>query len=227
MSSSAVVAVSGVTTSVTGAGQRRILFEGVDLVVEPGESVAVMGRSGSGKSTLLRVIAGIVTPESGRVVLAGHDLTGMSESDRARVRGTTIGMVFQDFRLIEHLSARENIALAGVLQGMSRSASLARADQLADTLGISAVAGSRPARLSGGEQQRTALARALMNDPAVILADEPTGSLDSRTADAAMDLLLAGADEGRSVIVVTHDSAAAERAGRLLDLDAGALTPRR
>jgi len=187
----------------SGAG--RTVLDGVDLRLGRGEAVALVGRSGSGKSTLLHVAAGIAVPTAGRVVLAGHDLGAAGEEARTRLRRDHVGLVFQFFHLLPHLSLRENVALPGWIAGDDQARTRERAELLLGRVGLLDRAGDAVGRLSGGEQQRVALCRALLRGPALVLADEPTGSLDDRTGREVMDLLLdLTRQEGGAVLYVTH-----------------------
>jgi ABC-type lipoprotein export system ATPase subunit len=182
--------------------------------------VAVVGRSGTGKSTLLHVLGGLDAPDKGRVTIADEQLTGRRGSALSRIRLRHIGFVFQQFQLIEELTGQENVLVPTRLPG-APGGGARRAAELIDELGLTPVAGHRPHELSGGEQQRFAIARALVNDPQVILADEPTGSLDA--ANAAVVLELLGNLPGRAVVIVTHEPDTAAIAGRRLALDDGVL----
>jgi ABC-type lipoprotein export system ATPase subunit len=206
-----------------GRAARRVL-DGAELTVEAGELVAVLGRSGSGKSTLLHVLGGLDRPDAGTVELAGEAVTGASERALSALRRRRVGFVFQFFHLLPELSGEANVLLAGRVRGASPDAER-RARELVDRLGLRAVAGSLPHQLSGGEQQRFALARALVNDPAVLLADEPTGNLDVEAGGEVLGLLRTIADDGRAIVLVTHEAAAARIADRVLRLDAGRLVP--
>ena len=186
-------------------------LDGVSLVVRAGEAVAVMGPSGSGKSTLLNMIAGLDRPTSGEVVVHGSDLGALSETGLALFRRRGIGMIFQFFNLLDDLSALDNVALAAQLTGMKASQARTRALELFGELGISSRQNIYPAQLSGGERQRVAVARALMNRPALLLADEPTGALDSRSGEQVMDLLLDLNQIGQTLLLVTHDERLATR----------------
>ncbi len=193
-------------------------LDGVTLEVRRGEAVAVMGPSGSGKSTLLNMVAGLDRPTSGLVAVDGRELTGMGEAALARFRRRRVGMVFQFFHLLDDLPALENVALAGRLAGLPARKARARALELLDELGIAARRDAYPAVLSGGERQRVGVARALMNRPALLLADEPTGALDSATGEQVIDLLLDLNGRGQTVLLVTHDQALAARcAARIVD----------
>jgi ABC-type lipoprotein export system ATPase subunit len=220
----AVVAASGLVKSYgEGRAARRVL-DGAALEVQPGEVVAILGRSGSGKSTLLHLIGGLDRPEAGTILLDGERVDGASEARLSTLRSRRVGFVFQFFHLLPELSGEGNVRLAGRVRGAHPDAG-ARATRLIDVLGLRPVADSLPHQLSGGEQQRFAIARALVNDPAVLLADEPTGNLDAQAGQEVLKLLRAGADEGRAVIMVTHEAAAAGIADRVLTLREGKLGP--
>ena len=220
----AVVSARGlVRTFGEGRSARRVL-DGADLEVEPGEVVAVLGRSGSGKSTLLHLLGGLDRPEAGVVEIAGERLTGVGERRLSALRRRHVGFVFQFFHLLPELSGEANVLLAGRMRGATPDAP-ARGTALIDRLGLRLVADSLPHQLSGGEQQRFALARALVNDPALLLADEPTGNLDAEAGAEVLRLLRAGADEGRAVVMVTHEASATAMADRVLRLAHGRLAP--
>jgi putative ABC transport system ATP-binding protein len=203
------------------SGDREItVLDGVSLDVAERECVAVMGPSGSGKSTLLGLIAGLDRPTAGSITVDGVEITGLSEDDLARLRRDTIGYVFQSFHLIPTLTAVENVAVPLELAG--RPDALARAAALLDAVGLAARAHHYPAQLSGGEQQRVALARAVALRPRLLLADEPTGNLDSETGARIVDLLLAlNREHASTLVLVTHDEAVASRAGRVIPLRDG------
>jgi ABC-type lipoprotein export system ATPase subunit len=203
-----------------GRAARRVL-DGVSLSIETDEVVAVLGRSGSGKSTLLHVLGGLDAPDAGSVTVGGQKLTGRRSGAAARVRLRHIGFVFQQFQLIEELSGFENVLVPTRLPG-APGGGAGRAARLIDDLGLTPVAAHRPHELSGGEQQRFAIARALVNDPELILADEPTGSLDA--ANGAVVLELLANLRGRAVVLVTHEADSAAIADRVLSLDDGVLT---
>jgi ABC-type lipoprotein export system ATPase subunit len=218
----AVVAARGIVkTYGTGRAARRVL-DGADLEVESGEVVAILGRSGSGKSTLLHLIGGLDRPEAGTIEVAGERVDGVSEQRLSALRRRRVGFVFQFFHLLPELSGEGNVLLAGRVRGAHPDAA-ARGTELIDRLGLRDVARSLPHQLSGGEQQRFAIARALVNDPAVLLADEPTGNLDADSATEVLRLLRAGAGDGRAVVMVTHEHAAAGIADRVLTLRDGRL----
>jgi len=220
----AVVRARGlVKTFGEGRVARRVL-DGADLDVEPGEVVAVLGRSGSGKSTLLHVLGGLDRADAGSAEIAGVDVTRASERELSALRRRHVGFVFQFFHLLPELSGEANVLLAGRMRGAAPDAP-ARGGALIDRLGLRHVAASLPSQLSGGEQQRFAIARALVNDPALLLADEPTGNLDAEAGAEVLRLLRAGADEGRAVVMVTHEAGATAMADRVLRLDEGKLVP--
>ena len=187
----------------------------------PGQITAIMGPSGSGKSTLLNLLAGIDIPSEGRVWLQDKELSTLSEGERADLRLRHIGFVFQAFNLIAVLSAQKNVAFPLGLAGQRKAERTARAATLLENLGLGHRLNHLPFKLSGGEKQRVALARALANDPAVIFADEPTGNLDSVSGKTVLDALRRTADEGRVVVIVTHDPAVAERADGVVQLKDG------
>jgi ABC-type lipoprotein export system ATPase subunit len=216
-----VVAEGLVKTYGEGRAARRVL-EGADLRVQAGEVVAILGRSGSGKSTLLHLLGGLDRPDAGTIAVAGEAVTGASEKELSALRRRRIGFVFQFFHLLPELTGEANVLLAGRVRGAAPEAT-ARGRELVDRLGLRGVADSLPARLSGGEQQRFAIARALVNDPVLVLADEPTGNLDVQAGGEVLRLLRAGAADGRAVVMVTHESAAAAIADRVLTLRGGRL----
>jgi ABC-type lipoprotein export system ATPase subunit len=218
----AVVSARGlVKTFGDGRAARRVL-DGAELEVASGEIVAVLGRSGSGKSTLLHVLGGLDRPEAGVVEVAGRRVTGAGERALSALRRAHIGFVFQFFHLLPELTGEANVLLAGRVRGADPAA-LERGRGLVDRLGLRPVAGSLPHQLSGGEQQRFAIARALVNDPDLLLADEPTGNLDTEAGAGVLALLRELAAEGRAVVLVTHEAAAAAIADRVLRLDGGRL----
>jgi putative ABC transport system ATP-binding protein len=197
-------------------------LDGVSLEIRAGEAVAVMGPSGCGKSTLLNMVAGLDRPSSGLVEVNGEDLGTLNETGLALFRRRRIGMVFQFFNLIDDLPALDNVALAAQLTGSSAAQARRRALELLDELGIADRRSVYPAALSGGERQRVAVARALMNRPALLLADEPTGALDSRAGEQVMDLLIDLNQIGQTLLMVTHDRRLATRcASRLVELADG------
>ncbi len=198
------------------------ILRDIDFSVKAGETVAILGASGSGKSTLLSLMAGLDTPTAGQVVLAGKSLFEMTEDERAAWRGQQLGFVFQNFQLMGHLTALENVMLPLELNGQKDAARQAKA--ILTQVGLSERLQHFPKVLSGGEQQRVALARAFVVQPKLLLADEPTGSLDAQTGESIMDLMLSlNQARGTTLILVTHDQKLAQRCNRTLTLRAGEL----
>jgi ABC-type lipoprotein export system ATPase subunit len=216
-----VLVASGLTKAVGAGRAARRLLDGVSLSVDADEVVAVLGRSGSGKSTLLNLLGGLDSPEEGTIVVAGEQLTGRGARRLPRIRLRHIGFVFQQFQLIEELSGAENVLLPTRLPG-APSGGARRAARLIDELGLRSVAAHLPHELSGGEQQRFAIARALVNDPELVLADEPTGSLDADNGAAVLELLRGLS--GRAVVIVTPEPDAAAIADRVFNLVDGQLS---
>ena len=199
-------------------------LRGVDLTIQSGEFIAIMGPSGSGKSTLLNLIAGLDVPSAGDVVVAGIPLAGRSESELARIRRAHVGFVFQFHNLLTGMTASEQVQLAAALSGMSRRDSEKRARDLLDLLGLGDRADMLPGVLSGGERQRLAIARALANEPTILLADEPTGALDSESGSEVIELLRRLHAEGQTILLVTHDERVAAGAERTLEMRDGRLS---
>jgi putative ABC transport system ATP-binding protein len=191
-------------------------LDGVSLSIPRGSYTAVMGPSGSGKSTLLNLIGCLDTATEGEVFVNGTEVSGLSDRERTRVRGDEIGFVFQTFNLMPKLTAAENVALPLVFQGVSRSDRRKRAEAVLSDVGLGDRTDHRPNELSGGQRQRVAIARALVTDPAIILADEPTGNLDQETGDQIMGLFQRLHDEGHTVLMVTHERPIAEHADRVI-----------
>ena len=195
---------------------------GVDFAVEEGEFVAVMGPSGSGKSTLLHLLGGLDWPSGGEVTLAGKTLSGLSDDEITLLRRRGVGFVFQFFNLLPTLTAKENIALPLLIDGKRIKDHLPRIDHLLDLVGLSDRRDHKPDQLSGGQQQRVAIARALVTEPQIVLADEPTGNLDSKSGTAILELLRRSCDQlGQTVVMVTHDPRSASYADRVVFLQDG------
>ena len=223
LEASPIITAQGVGKQVMMPGGALTILEDVSFTVNAGERVAIVGVSGSGKSTLIGLLAGLDLPSTGRITLAGKDLAALDEDGRARLRGQTVGFVFQTFQLLPGLTALENVMLPLELAGTTSAEP--QAAQLLQRVGLAARAQHYPRELSGGEQQRVALARAFATAPAVLFADEPTGNLDAHTGEKIADLLFElNASSGTTLVLVTHDERMADRCGRRLHLDAGRLT---
>ena len=218
--SAPLIAVDHVSKTVTDSSGTLDILRDIDFTLGSHETLAIVGASGSGKSTLLSIMAGLDTPSSGTVRLAGQDLFALDEDGRAQLRGHKMGFVFQSFQLMPHLTALENVMLPLELAG--RRDARARATEMLQRVGLGQRLQHTPRLLSGGEQQRVALARAFVVEPAVLLADEPTGSLDHATGAAVMELMLQlNREQGTTLVLVTHDRGLAERCQRSITLEAG------
>jgi len=216
--------VSGLVKTVPGG---RKLFEGLDLSLAPGEFVAVTGESGAGKSTLLNLIAGLDSPDAGRVQIGGTDIASLDDDGRTRLRRDRIGFVFQAFHVLPHLDLAHNVALPLALQGRDAHESLVAANAMLGSVGLGGRGDAYPRELSGGELQRVAVARALVHRPGLILADEPTGNLDPDTAARTLVLFVDQVrDAGAAVLLVTHSAVAAAAADRTLVLSPNGLVER-
>ena len=219
------VEVHHVSRAFTGGGHTVYAVREVSLTIPKGQLLAIVGRSGSGKTTLLNLIAGLDKPDSGRVSLDGRDITDASESELTELRRNSIGFVFQSFGLLPLFSAAENIGLALRVAGVSSREEDLRTTELLGLVGLSARAGHRPYELSGGEQQRVAVARALANHPALLIADEPTGELDTVTGAQIFGLLREASRDGITIIMATHDPLIVDYADRVVEMSDGSLLP--
>ncbi len=207
------------------SGQRLSVLNSLELKINPGDSVAIVGPSGSGKSTLLSFLAGLDIPETGEILFKGDDFSSLTEDERAAIRRGRIGFVFQSFQLLQGLTALENVMLPLELTGLSVADARQRAFDWLGRVGLGARINHRPRMLSGGEQQRVAVARAFVNEPALLFADEPTGNLDRGTGDAVSELLFElNKETGATLVLVTHDERLAARCQRMLHLEDGQLT---
>jgi len=217
-----ILAAQNLTKSLDSGSHRVDILRGIDLEIPAGQFVAIMGASGSGKSTLLGLLAGLDTATSGTVIIDDVDITGLSEDKLALVRGRKIGFVFQSYQLLPTLTAEENVLLPYELSGGDVSAGVARARSLLESVGLGDRLDHYPVQLSGGEQQRVALARAFMVKPPILMADEPTGNLDSVNGAHVLDLLITlNQREGTTMVLVTHDIALASRADRIVTMRDG------
>jgi putative ABC transport system ATP-binding protein len=216
-----LIQVRALTKSIDTGTHRVEILKGIDLEIPRGQFAAIMGPSGSGKSTLLGLLAGLDTPTSGQVILDGEDITNLGEDDMALLRGRKIGFVFQSYHLLPTLTAEENVLLPMELAGRD-GGGRARARELLERVGLGGRFDHYPVQLSGGEQQRVALARAFALRPPILLADEPTGNLDSTTGRAVLDLILAlNREQGTTMVMVTHEQNLAESADRRIVLHDG------
>ncbi|MEM2089478.1 MAG: ABC transporter ATP-binding protein [Candidatus Pacearchaeota archaeon] len=193
----------------------------VSLEIEEGDFIAIMGPSGSGKSTLMNLIGALDVPTAGKIFFKDKNIASISESALAKLRGKRIGFVFQQFNLIPTLTAKENVMLPMIFQGIPAEEREKKAENLLEKVGLSKRANHKPKELSGGEQQRVAIARALANDPEIILADEPTGNLDSKTGKEILEILKKLNEEGKTIIIVTHDSNIAKSAKKIIYIKDG------
>jgi lipoprotein-releasing system ATP-binding protein len=218
----ALVLIEDLKKSFQHMGRTLEVLRGIDLNIYPGEILCIVGPSGAGKSTLLHCIGTLDLPSSGRIKLAGEELTTLGGARLAAIRNTTLGFVFQFHHLLPEFDALENVMMPGLILGKSKRELAKRAGALLEEVGIAHRATHRPGELSGGEQQRVAIARALLLDPKVVLADEPTGNLDSGTSDAVHELFFQiNKDHGTTIVVVTHNPAIAQRMPRVVHMRDG------
>ena len=225
ISSEPVLLVRGLRKTFESDGAPVRALRGLDLEVQRGEFVAVMGPSGCGKSTLLNLVAGLDAPRDGEIMVAGVETAALDENALAHMRREHIGIVFQFFNLLDEMSVLENVVLPAVIAGAARRRAESRARELLDLLGLSAKAAEWPRALSGGERQRLAIARALSNEPTVLLADEPTGALDSEGGDEVLELFCRLHTAAQTILLVTHDARVAGAASRVVRMRDGRVAP--
>jgi len=217
-----LVTAESVTRSFVTDGRTIHALEKIDLTIDKGEVLGIIGASGAGKSTLLQMLGALDRPTCGKILFEGRDIFAMKEKDLALFRSRSIGFVFQAHNLLPEFSAVENVALPAMIAGGSKNESLAKAREMLDNVGLSQRYNHRPGKLSGGEQQRVAICRALINGPALVLADEPTGNLDTNTGDEIMELIFSlNEKNGQTFVIVTHNLALAKQMSRVVQIKDG------
>jgi len=218
-----IIRMTDITKVYSTGDVETTVLKDIDLVVRRGDFLGITGRSGSGKSTLMHIVGLLDTPTAGKYILNGTDVSKLGEDEQAFQRNKEIGFVFQQFNLLPKLSALENVILPAIYAGMNSKERLEKADMLLTMLGLADHMHKRPNQMSGGQQQRVAIARALMNDPELILADEPTGNLDTKSGDDVMKTLKQLNKEGKTVVLITHEHDIASQAKKLIQLEDGRL----
>jgi len=200
------------------------VLKGVNLEIKNGDFTAITGKSGSGKSTLMNILGLLDTPTTGKYILNGTDVSDMEEDELARIRNKEIGFIFQSFNLLPRLNALENVILPSIYAGMKEEERKKRAKEILESVGLGEKINNRPNQLSGGQQQRVAIARSLMNNPNLILADEPTGNLDTKSGNDVMDILKNLNKDGKTIVLITHESDIANQAKKIVHMDEGLIT---
>lgn len=218
-----IIRMTDITKAYSTGDVETIVLKDIDLTVKRGDFLGITGRSGSGKSTLMHIIGLLDTPTAGQYVLNGTDVSKLNEDEQAFQRNKEIGFVFQQFNLLPKLSALENVILPAIYAGVNKKERLEKADMLLTMLGLADHLNKRPNQMSGGQQQRVAIARALMNDPELILADEPTGNLDTKSGEDVMKTLKQLNKEGKTIVLITHEHDIAMQAKKLIQLEDGRL----
>jgi putative ABC transport system ATP-binding protein len=218
-----IIRMANITKAYTTGDVDTIVLRDIDLVVKKGDFLGITGRSGSGKSTLMHIIGLLDTPTAGKYILNGTDVSSLKEDEQAFQRNKEIGFVFQQFNLLPKLSALENVILPAIYAGTGKKERIEKADMLLTMLGLADHVHKRPNQMSGGQQQRVAIARALMNDPELILADEPTGNLDTKSGADVMNTLKQLNKEGKTIVLITHEHDIAMQAKKLIQLEDGML----
>ena len=219
-----ILTMEGITKAYRMGEEEQLVLDGIDFTVEEGEFVSILGPSGSGKSTMRNILGCLDTPTGGRYTLAGEDVSRLDEAALSHIRAKEVGFIFQSFQLLPRLSVLENVKLPMIYAGVPVRERRRRAQEMLERVGLSEKLRHRPNQLSGGQQQRVAIARAISTDPTILLADEPTGALDQKTGCQVMELFTQLNREGRTIVMITHDTHIAGYAGRIVRLLDGRLT---
>ena len=219
-----ILTMEGITKAYRMGEEEQLVLDGIDFTVEEGEFVSILGPSGSGKSTMMNILGCLDTPTGGRYTLAGEDVSRLDEAALSHIRAKEVGFIFQSFQLLPRLSVLENVELPMIYAGVPVRERRRRAQEMLERVGLSEKLRHRPNQLSGGQQQRVAIARAISTDPTILLADEPTGALDQKTGCQVMELFTQLNREGRTIVMITHDTHIAGYAGRIVRLLDGRLT---